>query len=110
MAVPSVNITIEQGADFTATFTIANNDSSVYNLYSSTAVARLRKHHSSTKSYDFTTTITIATGKVRLDMSDDVTSTLEPGRYYYDILLTNTSSGLKTRVIEGMAMVSGGIS
>ena len=32
MAVPSVNITIEQGADFTATFTIANNDSSVYNL------------------------------------------------------------------------------
>ena len=110
MAVPSVNITIEQGADFTATFTIANNDSSVYNLYSSTAIARLRKHHSSTKSYDFTTTITIATGKVRLDMSDDVTSTLEPGRYYYDILLTNTSSGLKTRVIEGMAMVSGGIS
>ena len=110
MAVPSVNITIEQGADFTATFTIANNDSSVYNLYSSTAVARLRKHHSSTKSYDFTTTITIATGKVRLDMSDEVTSTLEPGRYYYDILLTNTGSGLKTRVIEGMAMVSGGIS
>tara|TARA_Y100000996_G_C22427523_1_gene604161 strand:- start:155 stop:487 length:333 start_codon:yes stop_codon:yes gene_type:complete len=110
MAVPSVNITIEQGADFTATFTIANNDSSVYNLYSSTAIARLRKHHSSTKSYDFTTTITIATGKVRLDMSDEVTSTLEPGRYYYDILLTNTSSGLKTRVIEGMAMVSGGIS
>lgn len=110
MAVPSVNITIEQGADFTATFTIANNDSSVYNLYSSTAVARLRKHHSSTKSYDFTTTITIATGKVKLDMSADVTSTLEPGRYYYDILLTNTGSGLKTRVIEGMAMVSGGIS
>ena len=34
MAVPSVNISIEQGADFTATFTIANNDSSVYNLYS----------------------------------------------------------------------------
>ena len=110
MAVPSVNITIEQGADFTATFTIANNDSSVYNLYSSTAVAKLRKHHSSTKSYDFTTTITIATGKVRLDMSDEVTSTLEPGRYYYDILLTNTGSGLKTRVIEGMAMVAGGIS
>ncbi|WP_345906691.1 hypothetical protein [Hyphomonas sp. TMED31] len=110
MAVPSVNITIEQGADFTSTFTIANNDSSVYNLYSSTAVAKLRKHHSSTKSYDFTTTITIATGKVKLDMSDEITSTLEPGRYYYDILLTNTVSGLKTRVIEGMAMVSAGIS
>ena len=110
MAVPSVNISIEQGADFTATFTIANNDSSVYNLYSSTAVAKLRKHHSSTKSYDFTTTITIATGKVKLDMSDEITSTLEPGRYYYDILLTNTVSGLKTRVIEGMAMVSAGIS
>ena len=110
MAVPSVNITIEQGADFTATFTIANNDSSVYNLNQSTAVAKLRKHHSSSTSYDFTTTITISTGKVKLDMSDEVTSTLEPGRYYYDILLTNSGTGFKTRVIEGMALVSGGIS
>ena len=43
-------------------------------------------------------------------MSDEVTSTLEPGRYYYDILLTSTGTGLKTRVIEGMELVSGGIS
>lgn len=110
MAVPSVNITIEQGTDFTSTFTVANSDSSVYNLYNSTAVAKLRKHHSSTKSYSFTTTITVLTGKIQLDMSSDITKDIEPGRYYYDILLTNTNTGMKTRVIEGMVMVSGGIS
>ena len=97
MAVPSVNISIEQGADFTATFTIANNDSSVYNLNQSTAVAKLRKHHSSSTSYDFTTTITISTGKVKLDMSDEITSTLEPGRYYYCLLYTSPSPRDRTR-------------
>ena len=43
MAVPSVNISIEQGADFTATFTIATNDSSVYNLNQSTAVGKVEE-------------------------------------------------------------------
>ena len=49
-------------------------------------------------------------GKIQLDMSSDITKDIEPGRYYYDILLSNTNTGMKTRVIEGMAMVSGGIS
>ena len=65
----------------------------------------------STKSYSFTTTITVLTGKIQLDMSSDITKDIEPGRYYYDILLSNTNTGMKTRVIEGMVlMVSGGIS
>jgi hypothetical protein len=42
-------------------------------------------------------------------MSDEVTSTITPGRYFYDILVTN-NSGTKTRVIEGMALVTAGIS
>jgi hypothetical protein len=46
---------------------------------------------------------------IALAMTDTVTSTITPGRYFYDILVTN-SSGLKTRVIEGMALVTAGIS
>jgi hypothetical protein len=42
-------------------------------------------------------------------MTNAVTSTIPPGRYYYDILLTNNTTGLKTRVIEGMAFVSAAI-
>lgn len=43
-------------------------------------------------------------------MSSNITKDIEPGRYYYDILLTNSNTGMKTRVIQGMAMVSGSVS
>ena len=109
MAVPAVNITIEQGADFASTFTIANSDGTSYNLSNSSAIAKIKKFPESTTSYSFSTSITVATGQITLSMTDDVTSTITPGRYYYDILVTSVS-GLKTRVIEGMAFVSASIS
>jgi hypothetical protein len=109
MAVPAVNITIEQGADFASSFTITNSDGSVYNLLNNTATAKLKKYPESTTSYDFSTSITVNTGQITLSMTDEVTSTIPSGRYYYDILLTNNVSGLKTRVIEGMALVTASI-
>ena len=110
MAVPTVNITIEQGADFASSFTITNSDGTVFNLLDNSAVAKLKKFPESTTSYSFSTSITVSTGKIILSMTDTVTSTIPAGRYYYDILLTNTVTGLKTRVIEGMALVSAAIS
>jgi len=44
-----------------------------------------------------------------LSMADTVTANIPAGRYYYDILVTS-AGGEKTRVIEGMALVSAGIS
>jgi len=110
MAVPAVNITIEQGADFASTFTITNSDGTVYNLLNSSATAKLKKFPESKTSYSFSTSIIVSTGKITISMANDVTSTIPSGRYYYDILLTNNTSGLKTRVIEGMAFVSAAIS
>lgn len=109
MAVPAVNITIEQGADFTSTFTITNSDGTPYNLSSASAIAKLKKFPESTTSYSFSTSITVATGKITLTMADEITATIPAGRYYYDILLTS-GSGLKTRVIQGMALVSAAVS
>jgi hypothetical protein len=109
MAVPAVNIAIEQGADFESTFTITNANGSVYPLTGASASAKIKKFSSSTTSYSFSTTITVATGAITLAMTDTVTSTITPGRYFYDILVTS-SAGIKTRVIEGMALVTAGIS
>jgi hypothetical protein len=110
MAVPAVNITIEQGADFASSFTITNSDGSAYNLLNSSAAAKLKKFSGSGTSYSFSTSITVNTGKISLTMANSVTSTIPAGRYYYDILLTNNNTGIKTRVIEGMAFVSAAIS
>jgi len=110
MAVPAVNITIEQGADFASTFTITNADGTPYNLLNCSATAKIKKFPESTTSYSFSTSITVSTGQITISMTDEITSTITPGRYYYDILITNSVTGLKTRVIEGMALVTAAIS
>jgi hypothetical protein len=109
MAVPAVNIEIEQGADFTSTFTITNNDGTVFNMSNASAVAKAKKHPTAGVAYTFSTSIVSSTGKITLEMSDNVTASMDAGRYYYDILLTS-AGGDKTRVIQGMALVTAGIS
>ena len=109
MAVPVVNIEIEQGADFTSTFTITNNDGSIFSMSNASAVAKAKKHPTAGTAYTFSTSIVSATGKITISMTDEVTATMEAGRYLYDILLT-AAGGDKTRVIQGMALVTAGIS
>ena len=109
MAVPAVNITIEQKADFSSTFTITNSDGTVYNLSNASATAKMKKHPTAGIAYTFTTTVTSSTGEIALSMADTVTTNIPAGRYYYDILVT-AAGGEKTRVIQGMALVTAGIS
>jgi hypothetical protein len=54
--------------------------------------------------------LVVATGKITISMGNTVTNALDPGRYYYDIVLTNNLTSKKTRVIEGMALVSPSVS
>jgi hypothetical protein len=107
MAVPAVNIVIEKGADYFATFTITKPDGTAYDLSDSSALSTLRKYpESDTISATFSSTITVATGKVTVSLGNTITSDLDMGRYYYNIVVTNNNSLKKTRVIEGMAIVS----
>jgi len=108
MAARSVNLTLEQGTDFTTTFTIKNPDGTVLPLTGYSAVAKLGKHPSATSTTSFSTSITASTGKVTLTMGNAVTANLEPGRYYYDCVI-ESSGGNKTRVIEGMVLVTAGL-
>lgn len=107
MAVPAVNIVIEQGADYFATFTITKPDGTAYDLSNSSALTTLRKYpESDTVSATFSSVITVATGKVTVSLGNTITSDLDMGRYYYNVVITNTGSNKKTRVIEGMALVT----
>lgn len=108
MAARSVNLTLEQGTDFTTTFIIKNPDGSVLPLTGYSAVAKMGKHPSATSTTSFTVNITAATGKVTITMSSTTTANLDPGRYYYDLVIEN-SGGTKTRVIEGMVLVTAGL-
>jgi hypothetical protein len=109
MAVSAVNLTIEQGADFETIFDVSNPDSSVVSLVGYSAAAKIRKFPSSTSYSSFSISIVAATGKITVSMANTITSTLTPGRYYYDLVIIKNSDGKRTRVVEGMALVTAGI-
>ena len=106
MAVYSVNIVIDQGVDFTQSFTLESSASNApTNLTGYTGAAQLRKHSASSKFYSFTVQFPDRVGgKVVITMTDEITKRIKPGRYIYDLLLTN-SNGNKERVVEGSALV-----
>jgi len=109
MAVYVVNLVIDQGTDFTQTFTLEDDASGgSLDLAGYTGAAQLRKHASSKKKHDFAVAFPDrANGIVRIDMTDAVTTVIKSGRYIYDILLTD-SGGSRTRIVEGSALVREG--
>jgi hypothetical protein len=103
-AVSVVNLVIQKGTDFEETFSLTAEDGLGLNLTGQSATAKLKKYPTSSTSYNFTTTLTVADSTVKIAMSDDVTATLPSGRCYYDIVLTS-SGGAKSKVLQGNVIV-----
>lgn len=102
------NIVIEQGSSFSNTYFVETSNNTPQNLSGYTGVAKLAKHSGSSSKTNFSVTITGATGSVAIALTSGATSSLKPGRYVYDVLLTN-GSGQKTRIVEGTALVTAGV-
>lgn len=100
-----VELTIEQGADFSTMITINENTGNPQNLVSYTANSQLRKSYYSSTAYDLTSTIIDPeNGVIAISMTSSNTANLTPGRMLYDLLITS-QSGVKTRVVEGIAVI-----
>jgi hypothetical protein len=99
------NLYIDQGSTFSAIITIRGSDSNALNLTGFTVASQMRKSYGSTTAYDFEASVYDApTGKVRLQLSASASSAIKPGRYLYDIEITSGST--KTRVVEGLVIIS----
>ena len=108
-ATPAINIVIPQGADFSEVFTSTETDGTISNLNGYTGVSKMKKHPSAVVSTSFTVGITTARGEVSIAMTSGVTTTLKPGRYYYDVFLTSATNAV-SRLVEGQVEVTSGIS
>jgi hypothetical protein len=106
MSVNVVNITIEQGEDFSKTYTIKNNDGTLANLENYTALATLKKYPESTIGHSFTVELNEIQAVLRLSFSKTTTSILKSGRYYYDVFLVAPDETRK-KYFEGNAIVKG---
>jgi hypothetical protein len=105
------NIFIDQGSTFTTTVTVADGEGSPVDLTSYTALAQIRKTYESTTATAFTVEFDDdrTTGQITISLTDSQTSTLDAGRYVYDLLITDVNS-VKTRVVEGIATVNPSVS
>jgi len=103
------NLYIDQGTDFSITVDVTDSAGDILELSDYTAAAQIRKtYSSSTVSATFATSIAELAGQVTISLTDTQTAALEAGRYVYDLNITS-AAGVVTRVIEGQAIVTPGV-
>jgi hypothetical protein len=109
MSIYVANITIPGGADFNQTFFLESIANTPLDLTGYTGYAKLKKSPASLNtSAVFVVSFPSRTaGKVKISLGSSITSTLRPGRYCYDVLLDSGTT--KTRVVEGSALITAGI-
>jgi hypothetical protein len=104
------NLVVNTGADFTQTFTLeATETNSVLDLTGYGVESKMRKWAGSTSSTSFSAFILAPqnSGKISIGLTSGETADLKPGRYIYDIIITDPTN-IKSRVIEGMVLVREG--
>ena len=102
-------ILIEQGATFSTTVNVEDTAGAAINLFGYSASSQMRKSYYATSNTIITSTITgNANGEITLSMTSANTANLTPGRQVFDLLITAPNS-TKTRVVEGIIMISPGV-
>ncbi len=107
MSVFNTNLIIHTGTDFEQTFILEDDrTNSAKDLTGYTGVAKFKQYPNAYSTGDdaFEVTFTNRTlGKIRIAMANTATAKLEPGKFFYDVLL-NDGSTVET-VIEGQVIV-----
>ena len=109
MAAYVSNIVIDVGTDFIQTFNLEDSGNAPLDLTNYTASSFMKKHPSSlSTTASFVVSFPSPTqGQLRISLGSTVTNGLKPGRYVYDVLISDGS--IKTRVVEGSAIVTAGV-
>jgi hypothetical protein len=101
-----VELTIEQGATFSTEVTINDANGFAKDLQDYTVRSQLRKSYYSTTSIEFNISIDSPTdGLITMELSAEATSNITPGRYVYDTIIEENSTGIVTRIFEGIATI-----
>ena len=105
------NLVINSGSDFSQSFTLeASDNNSPLNLTNYTVDAQMRKWSGSSTAITFESSIEIPStnGRILISLPFTDTVNIKPGRYIYDIVITDPFE-VKSRVIEGMVLVREGV-
>lgn len=98
-----VNFLIDQGTSFATTINLNDDDGNPLDLSGYSIAGQMRKAYSSQNYIPFVANLQL--GELNLGLSANTTTALSPGRYVYDVELTDTN-GLITRLLEGVITVT----
>lgn len=106
MAVVS-NLYVDQGSDYTSIVTVISASGAPLDLTDFVAKSQMRKSYSSSQVFTFTTEIYDAlTGRIKIYLNAEQSAAIPAGRWLYDVEITQASSGVKKRVVEGVVTVT----
>jgi hypothetical protein len=100
-----VNLVVDQGADFTTTITLTNDDGSTFDLTDYSGASQIRKHYTSSNATNMSITLNGNSGIVTMTMNNSVTAAMSSGRYVYDLELTDAAN-VVSRIVEGTVTVT----
>jgi hypothetical protein len=98
---------LEQGASFNTSITLDDVAGEAFNLYTYTATSQMRKSYYSSNA---AATFSVSTGNdpslgvITMSLTAANTANIYPGRYVYDVYVTNSLS--RVRVLEGIVNVT----
>jgi hypothetical protein len=102
------NLVLEQGTDFQAVIKLYADNTTVLNLNGYTATSQMRRSYDSVTA---TATLAVAipipgNGELYLTLAAASSTSIRYGRYLYDVVLTQTSTGTLSRAVEGIITVT----
>lgn len=101
------NLYIDQGSDYSTIITVQSASGLPLNLTGYTVASQMRKSFSSSTAYNFTSEVyDAAAGQIRISLTAAGTEAIAPGRWLYDVEITQTSTGKKKRVVEGLVTIT----
>lgn len=102
------NLYVDQGTTFSSIVDLQNQDGTPLNLTGYTVAGQMRKSYQSSTAISFVCTIhgDAVDGRIKLQLAPATTTGIRAGRYIYDVEITNTISGDKFRVLEGIVILN----
>jgi len=104
------HLVIDQGTTFSTDLNLTDSNGDPINLLGYYANSVMKKWYTSSTFIPFTTSINSLAGIITLSLDANTTASLTPGRYVYDVDVTEILDGVKvvSRVIEGYITVTPG--
>lgn len=113
MPIPNyLDIFIEQNSSFTNTITLLDNNNNPINLTNYIISSQLKPSYIANSNTSVTFSSNVSNninGVITLSLPWSATSNLKATRWVYDVLLFNVTSNNITRILEGTAYVSAGV-